>query len=80
MANLEAMGVPGLYVATVEFVDAAETQARAIGCNPPAVFVEHPIQDRTDEEMEEIARSACEEIVAKLTRTPSGGSEGAGNS
>ena len=75
MANLEGMGIPGLYVATVEFVDAAEAQARAIGCNPPAVFVEHPIQDRTDEEMEEIARAACDEIVAKLTRTPSGSTE-----
>jgi len=71
MANLERMGVPGLYVATVEFADAAQVQARAIGCSPPAVFVEHPIQDRTDEEMDEIARSALEEIVAKLTRRPS---------
>ena len=79
MANLERMGVPGLYVATVEFADAAQVQARAIGCSPPAVFVEHPIQDRTDEEMDEIARSALEEIVAKLTRSPSDSQSGTGS-
>ena len=28
MANLEAQGVPGVFVATTEFVDGAETQAR----------------------------------------------------
>ena len=79
MANLEGMGVPGLYVATVEFMDAAQGQARAIGCNPPGVFVEHPIQDRTDEEMDQIARSALDEIVSKLTRTPSDSPGGTGS-
>ena len=72
MANLERMGVPGLYVATVEFTDAAQVQARAIGFSPPAVFVEHPIQDRTDDEMEKIAEAALEAIVAKLITTPPG--------
>ena len=67
MANLEGMGVPGLYVATVEFIDAAQAQARAIGCNPPGVFVEHPIQDRTDDEMREIADATVEALIAKLT-------------
>jgi len=72
MANLERMGVPGLYVATVEFTDAAQIQAQAIGYSPPGVFVEHPIQDRTDREMRQIAESALAEIVEKLTTTPAG--------
>ena len=69
MANLERMGVPGLYVATVEFADAAQVQARAIGCSPPAVFVEHPIQDRTDDEMRSLADKALDALTGALTST-----------
>ncbi len=66
MVNLEAQGVPGVFVASAEFVDAAEHQSRGLGANPARVFVEHPIQDRTDEEMLEIADGAFEEVVAQL--------------
>ena len=66
MIDLEARGVPGVYVATVEFIDGAETQARALGGDPAAVFVEHPIQDRTDAEMVAIADAAFERVVAAL--------------
>ncbi len=50
MANLEAQGVPGVFVATVEFIDGAEQQAKQIGVDPAGVYVEHPIQDRSDED------------------------------
>ncbi len=66
MVNLESMGVPGLYVATAEFVDAAAEQAEALGCSPPAVFVPHPIQDRSDAEMRAIADAAAVEIIREL--------------
>ncbi len=66
MANLEAQGIPGVFVATTEFVDGAETQARALGVDPAAVYVEHPIQDRTDEEMVAIADTVADEILGKL--------------
>ena len=66
--DLESRGVPGVFVATVEFVDGAERQARALGGNPAAVFVEHPIQDRTDAEMVAIADGACEKVLAALVR------------
>jgi hypothetical protein len=68
--NLEAQGVPGVFVATVEFMDGAEAQARAIGANPAAVYVEHPIQDRSDEEMRDIADRALEALLAKLVSEP----------
>jgi hypothetical protein len=68
--NLEAQGVPGVFVATVEFTDGAEAQARAIGANPAAVYVEHPIQDRSDEEMRDIADRALEALLAKLVSEP----------
>jgi hypothetical protein len=65
--DLEARGVPGVFVATVEFVDGAEKQARALGGDPAAVYVAHPVQDRTDEEMTALADAAYEQIVAALT-------------
>ena len=64
--DLEARGVPGVFVATVEFTEGAEVQARALGADPAAVYVEHPIQDRTDDEMREIAERAYEALVAGL--------------
>ena len=66
IVDLEARGVPGVFVATTEFVDGAEIQARALGADPAAVWVEHPIQDRTDAEMVAIADAAFEAVVAKL--------------
>jgi hypothetical protein len=64
--NLETYGVPGVFVATVEFIDGAEKQAHALGGSPAAVFVEHPIQDRTDAEMVAIADAAFDRVVAEL--------------
>ena len=64
--DLEIRGVPSVYVATVEFADGAEAQAKALGGDPAGVFVEHPIQDRTDEEMTGIADKAINEILRQL--------------
>ena len=66
--DLEARGVPSVFVATVEFIDGAVAQARALGADPAAVYVEHPIQDRTDAEMTAIADKAIDEILANLVR------------
>ena len=66
--DLEARGVPAVFVATVEFVDGAAAQARALGADPVAVYVEHPIQDRTDAEMVAIADAAFDGVVASLVR------------
>ncbi len=66
--DLEGRGVPGVVVASSEFVDAAVAQARALGADPASVFVPHPIQDRTDDEMRALADGAVEAIVGALTR------------
>jgi hypothetical protein len=66
IADLEARGIPGVFVASSEFVVAAEAQARALGFDPARVFVPHPIQDRTDDEMRALADAAVDEIVAAL--------------
>jgi hypothetical protein len=79
-ADLEARGVPGVFVATVEFEDGARAQARALGADPAAVYVAHPIQDRTDAEMIAIADAAFDEILAKLVApSPSGPSGPSGD-
>ena len=66
--DLESRGVVGVGVATTEFVDAAEAQATALGYDPAMIFVPHPIQDRTDDEIRAIADSAFDNIVSLLTR------------
>jgi hypothetical protein len=66
--DLEARGVPALFVATVEFEDGARAQARALGADPAAVYVPHPIQDRTDAELVAIAEDSIEGIVAALVK------------
>lgn len=66
IVDLEARGVPGVYVATVEFIDGAQHQARALGADPAAIFVAHPIQDRTDAEMVAIADRAFEELLRQI--------------
>jgi hypothetical protein len=64
--DLEARGIPAVFVATAAFADGAEHQARALGAQAAAVYVEHPIQDRTDEEMARIADRAIDELVRQL--------------
>ena len=65
--EFERVGKPSVLVASSAFVDAAEKQARMLG-QPQArrVFVAHPIQDRTDEELRELARHAAGELAGML--------------
>lgn len=64
---LEAEGVAGVVVASSEFVDAARIQSVALGADPARVFVPHPIQDRTDDEMRALADDALDAVLAALT-------------
>ena len=66
--DLEARGIPSAFVATVEFEDGAEVQSRALGADPAAVYVEHPIQDRSDDEMRAIAEQAFESVIVQLVK------------
>jgi len=68
IVDLESRGVPSAFVASTEFVDAASTQATALGFESVArVFVPHPIQDRTDAEMRALADAAFDEIWSAVT-------------
>ena len=63
----EIQGLPAVTIASTEFVEAAEAQAAALGM-PQAqrVFVDHPIQDATDDEMRAKADAVVEQIIAAL--------------
>ena len=67
IADLERRGVPGVFVASAEFEEAASAQSERLGFNPASVFVAHPIQDRTDEELHTLAEGAVDALVASLT-------------
>ena len=70
LVDYEARGIPSVLVASSEFVHAAQTQAEALGMPDLAagsVFVPHPIQDATDEEMRMKAQDAIDAIVEALT-------------
>ena len=69
IADLESRGLPGVFVASSEFVGAADAQSRALGFAAAAVFVGHPIQDRTDDEMRALADAALEQILRAITAT-----------
>lgn len=66
ITDLEDRGTPSVFVASSEFIDAAEAQARALGSQPESVFVQHPIQDRTDDEIRALAAAALDELVSKI--------------
>ena len=64
----ELRGKPAVAIASSEFVDAAATQAAALGMQDArCVFVPHPIQDATDEEMRDKADAAIEQLLEALT-------------
>jgi hypothetical protein len=67
--SLESKGVPAAFIASSEFVAAAAAQGKSLGISPASLFVAHPIQDRSDEEMTQLARQAMPEITA-LISTP----------
>ena len=68
IADLENRGVPAVFVASREFETAAASQSRALGFPAAAVFVAHPIQDRTDAEIRALADGALEEVLRTLTQ------------
>ena len=68
IADLELRGVPGVFIATTEFVTAAVAQASALGIpDIKRVYTSHPIQDRTDDEMVALADAYFDEILAAIT-------------
>ena len=68
IVDIERRGIPGVFVASAEFVTAADAQSKSLGFPDVArVFTPHPIQDRTDDEMRAYADAAYAAVVAAIT-------------
>ena len=65
------MGIAAVPVATHEFMTAARAQAAALG-RPEfdAVYIQHPIQDQTNAEIEAKADAVLDELIARLVFKP----------
>ncbi|MDA0822608.1 MAG: hypothetical protein O3C28_09320 [Proteobacteria bacterium] len=62
--NLDGRGIPGGLIASEVFINAAHAQADSLGFQPRGLFVAHPIQDRTDDEMRALAEAAFADVCA----------------
>ncbi len=64
----EAESKPAVAIVSTGFVDAARAQAEALGLPElRRVFVPHPIQDATDEEMRAKADAVVDRVLEALT-------------
>ena len=65
----EINGKPTVVIASDVFVDAAEVQSKALGLpEAPRIFVPHPIQDATDEELRAKADAIVDQVIRALTK------------
>ena len=65
--HFEIQGRPSVFIASSQFVDAAQAQSEALGLpDVRRVFVPHPIQDATDDEMRERADEVVDRVIAAL--------------
>ncbi len=63
----EINGKPAVFIASTEFIDAADVQAAALGFpDVRRIFVPHPIQDATDDEMRAKADAIVDQIIDAL--------------
>ncbi len=70
MVDLERRGVATAAVATEPFVDEALEQARLLGMpDYRMIFIPHPVQLLTTEQLRELAERSFEQIVARLCRS-----------
>ncbi len=65
--NLDGRGIPGISVVTTEFKDAISAQSLALGFEPAIVYVPHPIQNRTVEELRQIADDIIAPALAMMS-------------
>ena len=65
--NFDSRGIPGISVVTTGFTDAVEAQSKALGFEPAVLYVPHPIQNRTADELKKIADDVVEPALRMLT-------------
>ena len=65
--NFDSRGLPGISVVTTGFTDAVALQSKALGFEPAVLYVPHPIQNRTADELKKIADDTIEPALRMLT-------------
>jgi hypothetical protein len=65
--EFEALGRPGVLVASDAFAQAAAEQVQLLG-QPKLAYAlaPHPIQDRTDDELQAMARDLADQVLAAI--------------
>ena len=61
------MGIPGVNLVTTEFADAARAQCDALALEAAVVWVPHPIQNRTADELRGLAEQCVDAVIEQLT-------------
>lgn len=73
LVHLERRGIPAVAVATAPFADEAIEQARRLGMpDARVVYIPHPVQLLTDEELSARADVIFPAVLAALTQAPKG--------
>lgn len=63
----EINGKPSVFIASSEFIHAADVQSKALGLpDVRRIFVPHPIQDATDDEMRAKADAIVDRVIEAL--------------
>ena len=63
----EVQGRPAVFIASTAFVHAADVQAASLGLpEVQRIFVPHPIQDATDEELRAKADAIVDQVIEAL--------------
>lgn len=68
LSDLDRNGLSGVSVLTEEFRNAFESQKSAIGLEAASVYVPHPMQNRTTEELHSFADQHFETILSEICR------------
>jgi len=64
--TFDQRGLPGVSIVTTEFRDAIAVQSRALGFEPAVVYVPHPVQNRTADELAAVADAVMDQALACL--------------
>ena len=68
IVDLERRGIPSMFIASNEFISAADAQSTSLGFASVArVFTPHPVQDRTDDEIRAYADLVFDDVLAAIT-------------
>jgi hypothetical protein len=72
ITDMESRGVVSVGLVTEVFRDGAEAQLGTLAFDAAVVYIPHPIQDRTNAELRQLADGALQQIIEHVTQ--SGGS------